>query len=75
MWSSRTGHCTSKERTSPTECIGGLVLTKYCVYILETWCFCVNFVKEINNGGGAARGSVVVKALCYKPEGSRLETR
>jgi hypothetical protein len=29
---------------------------------------------EANRGGGA-RGSVVVKALCYKPEGRGFHTR
>jgi hypothetical protein len=28
-----------------------------------------------NNGSGAARGSVAVKALCYKSEGRGFDTR
>jgi hypothetical protein len=39
--------------------------------ILDLW------LKEyyVDTRGGGARGSIVVKALCYKPEGRVFETR
>jgi hypothetical protein len=38
-------------------------------------CFEYDFFYHIRMSRRGARGSVVVKALCYKPEGPGFETR
>jgi hypothetical protein len=52
------------------------VVTNWLDYLSHEWEECLVIVicegYEVKMG---ARGSVVLKALCYKPEGCRFETR